>query len=57
MQTSSFDVHGIACIGCIGKVQRALRKLDGISHADFSLRPGIAAVQTGAVRVASIQIE
>jgi len=44
MQTSSFDVEGMTCGGCTGKVQRALSKLDGVSHVDVSLRPGIATV-------------
>ena len=33
MQTLSFDVSGMTCGGCTGSVQRALSKIDGVSHA------------------------
>ncbi len=38
MQTTNFDIQGVTCGDCIGKVQRALSKLDGISQVDVSLR-------------------
>ncbi len=40
MQTSSFDVEGMTCVGCTGNVRHALSKFD-----DVSLRPGIATLQ------------
>ena len=30
--------------GCTGSVQRALSHMDGVSHAEVSLRPGLATV-------------
>ena len=57
MQTSSFDVEGMTCGGCTGKVQRAISKIDGGSHVDVSLRPGTATVQADPARVTSAQIE
>ena len=57
MQTLKFDVTGMTCGGCTGSVQRALSKLDGVSHADVSLRPGIATVVTDPARVTPAQIE
>ena len=57
MQTFKFDVTGMTCGGCTGSVQRALSKLDGVSHADVSLRPGIATVVTDPARVTAAQIE
>ena len=57
MQTLSFDVSGMSCGGCTGSVQRALSKIDGVSHAEVTLRPGVATVVTDPERVTSAQIE
>ena len=39
MQTFIFDVRGMTCGGCTGSVQNALGKIDGVSHAEVTLRP------------------
>ena len=57
MQTLSFDVSGMTCGGCTGSMQRVLSKLDGVSHAEVSLRPGTATVVTDPARVTAAQIE
>ena len=57
MQTLSFDVSGMTCGGCTGSVQRTLSKLDGVSHAEVTLRPGVATVLADPARVTSAQIE
>ena len=57
MQTLSFDVSGMTCGGCTGSVQRALSKIDGVSHVEVSLRSGTAAVVVDPERVTSAQIE
>ena len=57
MQTLSFDVNGMTCGGCTGSVQRALSKLDGVSHAEVTLRPGVATVMVDPTRVTPTQIE
>lgn len=57
MQTLSFDVRGMTCGGCTGSVQRALSKLDGVSHAEVSLCLGIATVLADPSRVTPVQIE
>ena len=57
MQTLKFDVNGMTCGGCTGSVQRALSKIDGVSHADVTLRPGEAIVQVDPARVTPKQIE
>ena len=57
MQTLSFDVSGMTCGGCTGSVQRALSKIDGVSHAEVSLRPGVATVVADPSRVTSAQIQ
>ncbi len=57
MQTLSFDVNGMTCGGCTGSVQRTLSQIDGISHAEVTLRPGVATVVTDPARMTPAQIE
>ena len=57
MQTLSFDVSGMTCGGCTGSVQRTLSTIDGVSHAEVTLRPGVATVLTDPARVTPAQIE
>ena len=57
MQTLSFDVTGMTCGGCTGSVQRTLSKIDGVSQAEVTLRPGVATVVADPDRVSSAQIE
>jgi copper chaperone len=57
MQALKFDVHGMTCGGCTGSVQRVLGKLDGVHHAEVTLRPGVAIVQADLTRVTPVQIE
>ena len=57
MHTLSFDVSGMTCGGCTGSVQRALGKLDGVSHVEVTLSPGVATVVVDPTRVTPTQIE
>jgi copper chaperone len=57
METLKFDVHGMTCGGCTGSVQRALSKIDGVSHVDVTLRPGAATLEADTTRVTDTQIE
>lgn len=57
MQTHSFDISGMTCGGCTGSVQRALSQIDGVSHAEVTLRPSVATVVTDPARVTPAQIE
>ena len=57
MQTHTFDINGMTCGGCTGSVQRALSQIDGVSHAEVTLRPGVATVVTDPARVTAAQIE
>lgn len=57
MQTLSFDVSGMTCGGCTGSVQRTLSKIDGVSRAEVTLRPGVATVVVDLDRVTPTQIE
>ena len=57
MQILSFDVSGMTCGGCTGSVQRVLSKLDGVSHAEVTLNPGVATVLIDPARVSPTQVE
>lgn len=57
MQTLNFDINGITCSGCTGRVQRALGILNGVSHADLTLRPGTATVMVDRDRMSPEQIQ
>ena len=57
MQTLNFDVSGMSCGGCTGSVQRTLDKVDGVSHAEVTLHPGVVTVVTDPARVTAVQIE
>ena len=57
MQTLKFDVHGMTCGGCTGRVQRALSKIEGVSHVDVALSPGSATLEADSSRVTPGQIE
>lgn len=57
MQTLTFDVSGMTCGGCVGSVQRALSKIDGVSHAEVTLDPGVASVVADIKRATPAQIE
>ena len=57
MQTLKFDVHGMTCGGCTASVQRALSKIDGVSHVDVALSPGSATLEADTSRVTPGQIE
>jgi len=57
MNTLKFDISGMTCGGCTGSVQRTLKKIDGVSHAEVTLNPGVATVVTDPARVSPPQIE
>lgn len=57
MQTLSFDVDGMTCGGCTGSVQRTRSQLSGISHAEVTLKPGVATVVADPALVSAAQIE
>jgi len=57
MNTLKFDISGMTCGGCTGSVQRNLKKIDGVSHVEVTLNPGVATVVTDPARVSPAQIE
>ena len=57
IQALSFDVTGMTCGGCTGSVQRVLSRPDGVSHAEVTLRPGVATLEVDPDRVTAPQVE
>lgn len=53
----TFDIHGMTCGGCVGGVQRALQKIDGVSDIQVSLHPGKVILKVDPLRVSALQIE
>lgn len=56
METYQFSVQGMTCGGCVGSVQRAIGKLDGVERVDVVLQPGSAKVVADPVKVTAAQI-
>ncbi len=44
MHTLGFNVGGMICSGCTGRVQRAAVQLDGIRQTALTLEPGLVRV-------------
>ena len=57
MQSMTFDIHGMTCGGCVGGVQRALQKIDGVSDIQVSLHPGKVILKVDPLRISALQIE
>lgn len=45
MQTEILKVNGMTCGGCVGKVTKALKAVDGVTEVKVSLDAGEATVQ------------
>lgn len=57
MSTMTFDVTGMTCGGCAGRVERAIRELEGVSAVRVDLARGQAVVTFDAAVVAPSGIE
>ena len=57
MKTITFNVSGMSCGGCTGKVERTLSQMEGVSHVEVSLHPGMATVQADPALVTPEKIE
>ena len=44
MQTITFDVSGMTCMGCVASVKRVLTPLPGVSQVDVVLETGKVSV-------------
>ncbi|SFK57723.1 heavy metal translocating P-type ATPase [Geodermatophilus ruber] len=50
--TCALDIHGMTCASCVGRVEKALRRLDGVLDARVNLATETAAVDFDPRRVA-----
>lgn len=57
METLRFDIQGMTCGGCVGSVQRAIGRIDGVAKVDVSLQPGSATVQADPAKVTTAAIQ
>ena len=51
MNTTTINVKGMTCSGCVASVERVLHALDGVGKVDVSLERGEATVEFDATRV------
>jgi copper chaperone len=45
MQTTTLNINGMTCSGCVASVTRVLKSVPGVATADVTLTPGRATVQ------------
>lgn len=57
MESFRFDIQGMTCGGCVGSVQRAISRLDGVVQVDVTLQPGAATVQADPAKVTPASIQ
>jgi copper chaperone CopZ len=50
METTTIDVQGMTCGGCVASVARVLKALPGVADVDVTLNPGRATVTYDASR-------
>ena len=44
METKTFKVNGMTCQMCVKHVTRALEGVEGVTHVEVKLEPGVAQV-------------
>lgn len=45
MQTTTINIKGMTCMGCVSSVKSVLEKIPGVSRADVSLEDGQVTIQ------------
>lgn len=50
METTTLQVEGMTCGGCVASVTRVLQAVPGVSEAKVTLTPGVAVVTFDAAR-------
>src|SRR5687767_7758484 len=50
-ETCALDIGGMTCASCVGRVEKALRKLEGVADARVNLATETAAVDYDPARV------
>ena len=57
METITFDVSGMTCMGCVASVKRVLTPLPGVSQVDVVLETGKVSVRYVAGQVQPAQFK
>ncbi|MDE1941644.1 MAG: heavy-metal-associated domain-containing protein [Betaproteobacteria bacterium] len=56
MATTTLNVHGMTCGGCVSSVKRALANLPGVRQTDVSLEKNQASIDYDPAQVSSEQL-
>ena len=55
--TVTFQVEGMSCTGCSGKLQKALEAVPGVYAADVTLEPAQAVIQYDDAKVSTATLK
>src|SRR5690242_17402750 len=47
----TLDIGGMTCASCVGRVEKALRRVDGVAAAEVNLATEVATVRFDAARI------
>jgi copper chaperone len=56
METVTFGVKGMTCMGCVASVKRVLQAIDGVQSVDVSLEQSRATVQFDRMKATPAQL-
>jgi copper chaperone len=57
METTTLNIQGMTCMGCVGSVTRVLKAAPGVADASVTLDPPQARVQFDAARTNLAQLK
>lgn len=57
MESTTLNIKGMTCMGCVGSVTRVLKATPGVSDAQVTLEPGQAKVQYDAALTNPAQLK
>ena len=57
METSTLDVKGMTCMGCVASVKRALGAVAGVGSVDVVLQTGKVTVEIDPAKTGAPQVE
>ncbi|MCE7914733.1 MAG: copper chaperone [Nitrosomonas sp. PRO4] len=57
MQTTTINIVGMTCMGCVNSVKTALKNLPGVTEVEVSLNPPLATIQHDPANTSSDQIK
>jgi copper chaperone len=57
METTTINIKGMTCMGCVNSVTRVLKATPGVNDAQVTLTPGEARVRYDPARVNTLQLK